>query len=250
MAEIINIKVSAKDKYDALKAALQKQYVAKKVPYEDWKNDFANAEAAGSLSDRMFDFVVERIFAGMRHFEICNCLSAQSVIIDLGDTFVPPAREDALRQRYFLERPMTEAELFEAAMFRGSFNIKVEQCGSAPTTATEKAHTASVAMPKDRFDHINELLDVEDFSELSDLERKRLGIEEDDAIFLFSAKFDDDTVIDLRAVSGQHNYYTTPSILHKGEKLVGGEDDVGFELSTQEVFSVGNEKYIINIEFE
>lgn len=65
----------------------------------------------------------------------------------------------------------------------------------------------TVKLPKEMFDRINRLLDIEDLEEMTDAELLAAGANTDQHEGIFSVRFEDGSTMNYDLCSGQTNYY-------------------------------------------
>ena len=112
----------------------------------------------------------------------------------------------------------------------------------------KKTMTSTAKMKKSDFERANKLLAIDDFEDLTEEEWNELGVKEDSSELLYSAKFEDDTQMDVYLYSGQSNYYTGPVLRFKNGRIYTPEDAIGESLSETEEFIIDGTTYVVKLE--
>ena len=112
---------------------------------------------------------------------------------------------------------------------------------------SKKTFTSTAQMRKEAFERANQLLDIDDFEELTDEERADLHVEEGCSQLLYSTTFEDGTAMDVYLYSGQSNYYTGPTLRRTDGRIYVPADAIGESLSETDEFLIDGDTYVTRI---
>lgn len=94
-----------------------------------------------------------------------------------------------------------------------------------------KEFKTNVSVPCDTWNHWQQLIAINDFSDCEDIEAR--GAKEDDEILLASVVFEDGAKMSLTMLSGQHNYYIDSLLVLPNGHTVYDDSEPAFDLDTE-----------------
>ena len=112
---------------------------------------------------------------------------------------------------------------------------------------SKKTFTGTAQMQEEVFVRANQLLNIDDFEDLTDEERADLHVEEGCSQLLYFTTFEDGTAMDVYLYSGQSNYYTAPTLRRPDGSIYIPVDAIGETLSETDEFLIDGVTYVTRI---